>query len=129
MTKTEIDPGWEWDDAFLYSQGIQVGDLLFISGQAALAEDGSIVGPGNFKAQAHQVFKNLNTVLNQAGAGLGDIVKVTVFVTDMQNFPAFVELRKEYFSPPYPADTIAQVQSLALPELMIEVEAIAVLPE
>ena len=129
MTKKEIDPGWSWDDQFLYSQGIQVGDLLFISGQAALAEDGSLVGPGDFKAQAHQVFKNLKTVLNQAGAGLSDIVKVTVFVTDMQNFPAFVELRKEYFSLPYPADTIAQVQSLALPELMIEIEAIAVLPK
>ena len=64
MTKKEIDPGWSWDDQFLYSQGIQVGDLLFISGQAALAEDGSLVGPGDFKAQAHQVFKNLKIVLN-----------------------------------------------------------------
>lgn len=128
MTKQEIDPGWSWDDQFLYSQGIQVGDLLFISGQAALTEDGSIVGPGDFNAQAHQVFQNLKTVLNKVGADLNDIVKVTVFVTDMQNFPAFVELRREYFSPPYPADTIAQVQSLALPDLMIEIEAIAILP-
>ena len=129
MKKQELDPGWAWDDAFLYSQGIQVGDHLYISGQAAIAEDGSIVGPGDFTAQAHQVFKNLKTVLGKAGADLSDIVKVTVFVTDMQNFPAFVELRKEYLSPPYPADPIAQVQSLALPELMIEIEAIAVLPK
>ena len=129
MTKQEIDPGWSWDDAFLYSQAIQAGNTLYISGQAAIGEDGSIIGPGDFKAQARQTFKNLKTVLNKAGAGLSDIVKVTVLVTDMQNFHAFVELRKEYFTAPYPADTIVQVQSLALPDLMIEIEAIAVVPE
>ena len=68
-------------------------------------------------------------MLHAAGVGLKDVVKVTIFVTDMRQFPKVVELRKTYFSPPYPADTIVEVQALALPELMIEIEAIASVPE
>ena len=125
MTKTLVDPGWTWDKPYFYSQALRARDLLFVSGQAAIAPDGTIIGEGDFEAQAHQALANLESVLKAAGAALKDIVKVTVFVTDMRNFPKVVELRKQYFSPPYPADSIVQVQALALPELMIEIEAIA----
>jgi reactive intermediate/imine deaminase len=127
MHKSLIDPGWSWDDPFCYSQAIRVGDLLFVSGQAAIAEDGSVVGGTDFQAQARKAFDNLGSVLHAAGAGLEDVVKVTILVTDMSHFPTIVELRREYFSPPYPADTIAEVRSLALPELMVEIEAVAAL--
>lgn len=127
MAKTLVDPGWAWDDSFFYSQALRVGELLFVSGQAAIAPDGSVVGGGNFEAQAHQAFKNLESVLKTAGAELKDIVKVTIFLTDMTNFPKLVELRQQYFSAPYPADTVVQVQALALPELLVEIEAIATL--
>jgi reactive intermediate/imine deaminase len=127
MHKSLIDPGWSWDDPFCYSQAIRVGDLLFVSGQAAIAEDGSVVGGADFEAQARRAFENLGAVLHAAGAGLEDVVKVTILLTDMSHFPAIVELRREYFSPPYPADTIAEVRSLALPELMVEIEAVAAL--
>lgn len=125
MAIERVDPGWTWDKPYCYSQALRVGDLIFVSGQAAVAPDGTIVGKGDFQAQARQTIANLEGVLKAAGAGLRDIVKVTIFVTDMSNFPAVVELRKQYFSLPYPADTIVQVQSLALPELLIEIEAIA----
>lgn len=125
MAIERVDPGWTWDKPYCYSQALRAGDLIFVSGQAAVAPDGTIVGEGDFQAQARQAIANLEGVLKAAGAGLRDIVKVTMFVTDMSNFPAVVELRKQYFSPPYPADTIVQVQSLALPELLIEIEAIA----
>ena len=127
MRKSLVDPGWSWDDAFFYSQGMQLGNLLFVSGQAAIDADGSVVGVGDFEAQARQVFRNLRTVLKKAGAGLEDIVKVTIFVTDMTHFPVIVKLREEFFSEPYPTDSIVQVQALALPDLMVEIEAIAVL--
>ena len=68
---------------------------------------------------------NLEAVLQVAGSGLDRIVKVTIYLTDMGNFPKIVELRARYFSPPYPADTIVEVNALALPELEIEIEAIA----
>ncbi|HET8813093.1 MAG TPA: RidA family protein [Gaiella sp.] len=108
------------------SQGFRVGDLVIVSGQAALDEHGSIVGVGDFDAQAEQTFQNLARVLEAGGSSLDRVVKVTIFLTDMANFPKIVELRKRWFTAPYPADTIVEVGSLALPELVIEIEAIAV---
>jgi len=112
-------------EAYAFSQGFRVGDLVIVSGQAALDEQGRIVGPGDFDAQAEQTFRNLARVLEAGGSSLERIVKVTIFLTDMANFPKIVELRRRWFSPPYPADTIVQVAALALPELEIEIEAIA----
>ena len=111
---------------FRLSQGFRVGDLLLISGQAAIDENGQVVGLGDFDAQAEQVFRNLDRVLRAGGSSLDRVVKVTIFLTDMTNFPKIVELRGKWFSEPWPADTIVQVSSLALPGLEIEIEAIAV---
>ncbi len=123
MQQIRLDP--DPYEPFRLSQGFVVGDLVFVSGQAAISETGEIVGVGDFDAQAEQVFGNLERVLAAAGSGLDRIVKVTIFLTDMANFPKIVELRGRWFSEPYPADTIVQVSSLALPELEIEIEAIA----
>lgn len=113
-------------EPFRLSQGFRVGDLLLVSGQAAIDEQGELVGVGDFDAQAEQVFRNLQRVLEAGGSSLARVVKVTIFLTDMANFPKIVELRGKWFTPPYPADTIVEVTSLALPELEIEIEAIAV---
>jgi 2-iminobutanoate/2-iminopropanoate deaminase len=108
------------------SQAIRFADLVFVSGQAAIDESGALVGVGDFDAQAEQVFRNLERVLSAAGSGLDRVLKVTIFLTDMSNFPKIVELRGRWFSEPWPADTIVEVTSLALPELEIEIEAFAV---
>lgn len=113
-------------EPFRLSQGFRVGDLLLISGQAAIDENGQIVGAGDFDAQAQQTFENLERVLEAGGSSLDRVVKVTIFLTDMANFTKIVELRGKWFTPPYPADTIVEVSALALPELEIEIEAIAV---
>ena len=113
-------------EPFRLSQGFRVGDLLLVSGQAAIDEHGGLVGVGDFDAQAEQVVRNLQRVLEAGGSGLDRVVKVTIFLTDMANFPKIVELRGKWFTPPYPADTIVEVTSLALPELELEIEAIAV---
>ena len=113
-------------EPFRLSQGFRVGDLLLVSGQAAIDEHGELVGVGDFDAQAEQVFRNLRRVLEAGGSSLERVVKVTIFLTDMSNFPRIVELRGKWFTPPYPADTIVEVSSLALPELELEIEAIAV---
>ena len=111
---------------FRLSQGFRVGDLVLVSGQAAIDEHGALVGVGDFDAQADQVFRNLQRVLEAGGSSLDRVVKVTIFLTDMANFPKIVDLRGRWFTEPYPADTIVEVSSLALPELEIEIEAIAV---
>ena len=113
-------------EPFRLSQGFRVGELLLISGQAAIDETGQIVGVGNFNAQAEQTFKNLARVLEAGGSSLEHVVKVTIFLTNMAHFSKIVELRGKWFTPPYPADTIVEVRALALPELEIEIEAIAV---
>ncbi|BEP54720.1 2-iminobutanoate/2-iminopropanoate deaminase [compost metagenome] len=113
---------------FLLSQAIQLGNLVFVSGQAAIGDDGEIVGKGDFDRQAEQAFKNLDRVLRAAGTTLGSVVKVTIFLTSMANFPKIVELRRQWFSAPYPADTIVEVSGLYSPDAMIEIEAIAVAP-
>ena len=88
-------------EPFLLSQGIRVGDLLFISGQAGYDDDGKIVG-GGFTAQGEQVFSNLRRALEAGNSSLENVVKVTVFLTDMSRFKEFVELRRRFFSAPYP---------------------------
>ncbi len=108
-----IAPGW------------RVGDLLFLSGQAAIDEMGNIVGAEDFDQQVAQTFVNIDRVLAAGGSSRDKIVKVTIYLTDMANFPKIVEARKQYFSEPYPADTIVEVKALALPELMVEIDVIA----
>lgn len=111
-------------EPFLLSQAIQFGSLLFVSGQAGAGDDGKIVS-GGFHAQGRQAFANLRRALEAGGSSLQDVVKVTIFVTDMANFAEVVVLRREFFSAPYPADTLAEVRALYDPAAMIEIEAIA----
>ncbi|WP_306397546.1 RidA family protein [Telluria beijingensis] len=113
---------------FLLSQGIKFGNLLFISGQAGAADDGKIV-EGGFRAQGEQAFANLCRALEAGGSSLADVVKVTIFVTDMGHFDEVVALRRKYFSAPYPADTIAEIKALYDPAASIEIEAIAAVAE
>lgn len=119
---TAIDPF----EPFAISQAISVGEWLFVSGQAALDDQGQLVGEGDFQVQAEAAFECLSNVLAAADSGLHDVVKVTLFLTDISYFPQVVELRKRFFTKPYPADTIVEVSKLALPGLMFEIEAIAV---
>lgn len=108
-----IAPGW------------RVGDLLFLSGQAAIDEAGDIIGADDFDQQLAQVFANIDRVLAAGGSSRDKIVKVTIYLTDMAYFPQIVEARKHYFSPPYPADTIVEVKALAIPGLIVEIDVIA----
>ena len=125
VKQIKVDP--DPYDPYLLSQGFRVGNLLLVSGQVGIDETGKLVGVGDFDAQADQAFRNLARVLEAGGSSLKRVVKVTIFLTDMAtNFPKIVELRKKWFTAPYPADTIVEVKSLYLPEVEIEIEAIAV---
>lgn len=124
ITQIRIDP--DPYEPYRLSQGYRVGDLLFISGQTAIDTSGRIVGVGNFDVQAQQAFDNLERVLRAGGSSLRNVIKVTIFLTDMTHFDEIVELRGQRFTAPYPADTIVEVRSLYSPDAMIEIEAIAV---
>ena len=109
-----------------YSPALAVGDLLFVAGQSSINDDGQTVGAGDFEAQGHQTFSNLARVLAAGGCTLSDVIKVTVFVTDISQLPTIVALRRRYFTAPYPTDSLVEVSALSRPELQIEIEAIAV---
>ena len=121
--RIKTDP--DFYEPFKIAQAYRVGDLIFVSGQAAVDEQGNIIGVGDFDAQVEQSFNNLSRLLNLGSSNLSKIVKVVIYVTDMSNFPKVLELRERYFTPPYPADTIVEVSALGLPELEFEIEAIA----
>ncbi|MQA17210.1 MAG: RidA family protein [Pseudonocardiaceae bacterium] len=124
--RVTADP--DWYEPYAISLGIRCGNLVFVSGQAGIDEHGQTVAL-DFDTQARRAFDNLRRVLENSGSGLEHVVKVTIFVTDMAVIDQVVALRREFFVPPYPADTIAQVTSLAQPEWKIEIEAVGFIPE
>jgi enamine deaminase RidA (YjgF/YER057c/UK114 family) len=103
--------------------------LIFISGQTAADADGNVVGKGDFAAQADQVFKNLDAALDAAGCTAANLVKLTVYLRDMQNLAAYREARNRFFAtvtpPAAPAVTLVEVSRLYGPDFLIEIEAIA----
>jgi reactive intermediate/imine deaminase len=103
------------------------GRTVYISGQIALNASGELVGKGDLKAQSTQVFENLKAALAAAGATFDDVTKITVFMTDVSELPAFRSVRDQYIKGAPPASTLVQVVRLARPDLLIEVEAIAVI--
>jgi reactive intermediate/imine deaminase len=129
MEKTQVNP-WSWQEQYGYSQAWRVDgaqSVVFLAGQVPLSADGSLVGEGDFVAQCRQVFENLQTVLEQAGASFDNVVKVTVFLPDITNLQAYREVKSEFVTGRQPASTAVEVKGLAFPGLMVEVEAIAVL--
>ena len=119
--KTDPDPY----EAFRLAQAYRIDNMIYVSGQAAFSLEGEVVGVGDFDAQATQTFTNLQAVLLAGGSDLSKIIKVTIFLKDMSNFDKIVALREKYFTSPYPADTIVEITNLAMPELELEIEAMA----
>jgi len=113
----------------IYSHAVKVkaNNLLFIKGTTARDRDGNIVGKGDVKAQTRQIFENMKIILETAGATFDNIVKMTLFVIDINQFKEIHEVRAEYFKQDYPASTMVQVSRLASEGLLIEIEAIAAL--
>jgi 2-iminobutanoate/2-iminopropanoate deaminase len=102
-----------------------VHDLLFLSGLTARDVNGDVVGLGSITKQTETILDNMRTLLAAADATFDDVVKVTVFITDMGLFDQIHEVRARYFTPPYPASSMVEVSRLALPGQLIEIEAIA----
>ena len=99
---------------------------IYISGQIAYDKEGKVVGAGDMTAQAEQVFKNLQTALAAAGATFADVVKMNSYITDMSKVQAVRDVRARYFKDATPASTFVEVKGLVRPELLLEIEVIAV---
>lgn len=104
------------------------GRTVYIAGQVAFDSSGKVVGEGDFAAQAEQVFRNLKHALESVGGSMADLVKTTTFITDIEHVPALRDVRARYLAKNQPpANTLVAVSSLARPELLIEIEGVAVL--
>jgi 2-iminobutanoate/2-iminopropanoate deaminase len=111
-----------------YTDAVRAGDLLFVSGCVPVDGEGRLVGGADVVAQARQVFANVGAVLAAGGASFADVVKVTVFLLDVDDRAAVNEVRQEVFGGTRPASTLVEVSRLAVPGARIEVEAVALLP-
>ena len=107
-----------------YSQAIQIGDLLFVSGQVPIDPSTGAIVEGDIKAQAQQSLNNLKAILNAAGTNMGAVVKTTVFLADMNDFAALNEVSAQFFQEPFPARSAVQVARLPK-DAKVEIEAIA----
>jgi len=127
VEKHQINP-WTWQDLAGFSQAWRVEgvrSIAVVSGQAPIAADGQMVGERDFETQVRQVFENLRTVLEQAEMGFESIVKLTVYLTDMSRLRDYTQIKDEFITGKQPASTAVGVTALARPEMMVEVEAIA----
>ena len=126
MKQERVDPGWAWTKKFNITAGVKVGDDVHLSGLVALDGDGNLVGEGDVYAQSKKVFENIEEALASVGAGIADVTKITTWLTDMSNYGGFSKARAEAF-PSGVASTVVCSPALALPGLLVEVEAIAVI--
>jgi 2-iminobutanoate/2-iminopropanoate deaminase len=107
-----------------YTDAVRFGDLLLISGVAPLDADGRLVGGDDSAKQTRQIFENMRLILEAAGAGFEDILKVTVYLTEIDDRTIINPVRKEYFGNARPASTLVEVSALAIPGMKVEIEAI-----
>ena len=110
-----------------YSHVAKAGNTLFISGQIAKDLNGNLVGKGDIKAQARQIYTNLKNIVEECGGSLGHIVKMTTIITHYDFLEPFLAVLNEFFTQPYPPATLLVVESLASPDLLMEVEVTVVL--
>ena len=115
-----------------YSQAVRVetGDAVWIhvSGQIAIDTEGNLVGPGDLRAQTRQVFENLKAILEANGATFADAVKIGTYLTTLDDLAGMREVRSEYLTAEPPASTAVQVVALVVPEALIEIDLVAVVP-
>ena len=111
-----------------YTDAVRFGDILFVSGLTAHNDEGKLVGGADAAAQTRQILINLKLVLDAAGATMADVLKVTVFLTDINDRAAINPVRQEFFGAAKPASTLIEVSKLALPEMKVEIEAVVGLP-
>lgn len=131
MLIKSIQPANLWDSSpYLFSQVVRVDlprSLVFISGQVAFAPDGSLVGAGDVDAQLKQVFSNLRGAVEGAGGTLDNIASLTVYLREVAHHHNYLKVLAVEFAGRRPAETLVQVAALGLPELLVEIQAVAVL--
>jgi reactive intermediate/imine deaminase len=112
-----------------YTHVVRYDKLLFLAGQVSTDADGNVIGEGDMGAQVRQVLENMKTVLASQGADFSDIVKITIYTTDIEAYRQTGDIRQEYWTGGAPASTLVQIDRLARPVFLVEIEATAIAPD
>lgn len=129
MERETVSSGTEWEAKVGYSRAVRVGDEVCISGTTATDDDGNVVGEDDPFAQAKQAFENVERALAEAGASLDDVIRTRMYVTDADDWEAVGDAHADVFGDVRPATTLVEVSALVDPEMLVEVEADAVLAD
>ncbi len=129
MKREKISSGTKWEPIVGYSRAVKVGNQVFIAGTTATAENGRLVGIGDPYLQTVQIIKNIEKALQKAGGTLQHVVANRIYVTHIQHWPEVGRAHGEYFRDIRPATTLVEVKGLVEPEMLVEIDSIAVLDE
>lgn len=111
-----------------YTHVVRYGDILFLAGQVSTDGEGNVIGEGDMRAQVRQVLENMKMVLASQGADFGDVVKISIYTTDIDAYRTTSDIRSEYWTGGAPASTLVQIDQLARPVFLVEIEATAIAP-